>query len=747
MIKQIKLHNIPPYCGSIQSIEPDKINFIFGMNGSGKTTISRFLKDNDKVKYKDCRLTWKEDPLSCYVYNHDFVLDNFRESSIKGIFTLGKENIEIQQRIEVLNNEIKQLEKREKSLDDEVKIFENKLNSHELTYNDLFWKIKKELEENKSPFLLAMNINKGSKKKFTESLLSQYKNNRAELQFKDELKTISRDELETLCSQLFTEGAEKVEFIPSVSFDKLLELESTDILQKIIVGKEDIDIAVLIKKLGNENWFRKGVTYVNESEGKCPFCQQELEHDFLKKIEEYFDLKYLEDIQAVETLQNDYDKECTNVISNVTEILNKDTKILDKEELKSAFEQLIMIIKRNCEQIKSKKESPNTVVYLDTVSELTSKIKDIIDNTNKNIYTHNIRIDDIGNEQKKLTNKVWRYIINYNLPNIEMYLKKKKELNQKIRMGNKDIKDIQKIFKEKKDEYRQCEEQLTSVVPMATKINDLLKNYGFTSFFLEVDDTNCNYKLIRENGEPAFESLSDGERNFVTFLYFMHVLKGNMDQSVRKYNKVVVIDDPVSSLDSDILFLVSSLIRDLFGDLMEGKGEIKQIFVLSHNIYFFKEVSYDKGIKNFKRGSRYWIIRKVNNISEVKVYTKNPIKSTYEMLWEEIRTVSASPKDYNVAVLANTMRRILEYYFKILGGKNLHDLSNEFSDGERQVFKSLISWTNSGSHSSFDDFSATPYLFDVEKYLIVFKKLFVKTKQIEHYNMMIETRENEETNG
>jgi wobble nucleotide-excising tRNase len=57
-------------------------------------------------------------------------------------------------------------------------------------------------------------------------------------------------------------------------------------------------------------------------------------------------------------------------------------------------------------------------------------------------------------------------------------------------------------------------------------------------------------------------------------------------------DRIVVFDDPVSSLDSDVLFIVSSLIKSLFDHVRENKGNIKQIFVLTHNVYFHKEVAY-----------------------------------------------------------------------------------------------------------------------------------------------------------
>ena len=294
-------------------------------------------------------------------------------------------------------------------------------------------------------------------------------------------------------------------------------------------------------------------------------------------------------------------------------------------------------------------------------------------------------------------------------------------------------------------ELGELEQQLTSVVPTANGINNLLKNYGFTGFSLKVDEEEKSYQFVRSNGQPAYESLSEGERNFVTFLYFIYSLQGNVEENGHNEDKIVVIDDPVSSLDSDVLFLVSSLLRDLFANIYAENGAIKQLFILSHNSFFFKEVSYKQGLAKHKTG--YWMIVKSNDISKIMEYDKNPVNSTYEMLWAEIKNAECDPSNCNTLTLANTMRRIIEHYFSLLGGMDLSKFHLRFPDGERQVFKSLISWANTGSHSAFDDYSATPTIYSADKYLKVFRDLFEKTGHISHYNMMMKNETEENENG
>ena len=103
MIKQIKISSTPPYIGDEQKIDAKQINFLFGLNGTGKTTISRFLRSQDDPRFSQCTVEWIGTPLKCEVYNRDYVDENFGETSVPGIFTLGEETITVKQQIETRN--------------------------------------------------------------------------------------------------------------------------------------------------------------------------------------------------------------------------------------------------------------------------------------------------------------------------------------------------------------------------------------------------------------------------------------------------------------------------------------------------------------------------------------------------------------------------------------------------------------------------------------------------------------------
>lgn len=743
MISKIKINNIPPYLSGEQVIEAKHINFLFGLNGSGKTTISRFLRKPEHPLYSQCSIEWNSTPLKCEVYNRDYVNDNFSESSIPGIFTLGEENIEIQNQIEELTEKIKTLSEQRTSAynrlngTDEIVGLKAKMQTLGITYSEKFWAIKQQLDKEHSPLQRAIEGFRGSKENFKRKIISEYQTNDAEL--------LEKAELEQLCIQLFSSNKEKVGLLSVPSFEKLISYGENELLQKVIVGKNDVAIAGLIKKLGSDGWFRQGALYLEKSDGLCPFCQRSLDQEFLNQVEEYFDETYLSALNEIGKLCDEYTLVADDLVKHLTTMTEKSSDFLKTDELKIAVLKLQSVVENNKKKLTGKKTAPNTIVQLEPVHTIAEKITQLFIEANGAIVAYNERIDHIKEEKEVLTSKVWRYIIHILCNDIEFYLKEKAELSQEIETTQM---NIQALVKEIEDENRKrcaLEQRLTSVVPTANGINDLLQNYGVTGFSLQVNDSENSYRFVRANGDPAYESLSEGERNFVTFLYFMYSLKGNRDESGYNDDKVVVIDDPVSSLDNDVLFIVSSLLRDLFKDIYAEVGTIKQLFILSHNIYFYKEVSYKQGIAKKKTG--YWMITKSNSVSKITDYDENPVSSTYEMLWDEVKAASLAPAECNTSSLANTMRRIIEHYFHFLGGIDLSQFHLAFPDGERQVFKSLISWANAGSHSAFDDYSATPHIYTTERYLEVFRELFEKTNHIAHYNMMMKIDTEASENG
>ena len=152
-----------------------------------------------------------------------------------------------------------------------------------------------------------------------------------------------------------------------------------------------------------------------------------------------------------------------------------------------------------------------------------------------------------------------------------------------------------------------------------------MKDSGFQGFYLrEKAGVQNTYEVIRQYGTVAVK-LSEGERNFIAFLYFYHLVRGSHSSDGTK-EKIVVIDDPVSSMDSSTLFIVSSIVRELvenchnnttYPDASNPDRYIKQIFILTHNVYFHREITYNQ-VGRYEC-SNFYIIRKTDNVSRIKL--------------------------------------------------------------------------------------------------------------------------------
>lgn len=88
------------------------------------------------------------------------------------------------------------------------------------------------------------------------------------------------------------------------------------------------------------------------------------------------------------------------------------------------------------------------------------------------------------------------------------------------------------------------------------------------------------------------ENFSEGECDFIAFLYSYHQVRGSMS-SKELQEKIVIINEPVSSIDSTALFPVGAIIREMINVCRNNSkylnpkilgDHIKQLFVLAHNV-------------------------------------------------------------------------------------------------------------------------------------------------------------------
>lgn len=730
MIESITIANIATYGNTPEILNGlSRFNFVFGSNGTGKTTVSKVIADESK--FPTCKVTWKGGTkLQPMVYNHDFVEKNFNQSSgeLKGIFTLGEQHVETLNKIAATKVELDTLTKDIETLthglqgDDGTGGKRGELTALETELKEKCWTI---FTKHKIKLSEAFKGVRNDKESFKAKILQEWASNSATL--------LPLIDLEKKAETVFGPPPTTEQTIPAVETARLLAHESAPILKKCVIGKEDVDIAAMIKKLGNSDWVRQGRVFYVANENVCPFCQQNTTKAFAQSLNEYFDETFETESKAIDDLSTNYKTDADRLQQQVASIIATSLKFLDVEKLKVEKDLLDSRVAINIQRLAGKKKEPSQIIELESLRNVVTAIKMLIDAANVLVAQHNKMVTNLSHERNTLTAQVWKYVLEQELKaNLTAYKTKRDGLNKAIVAMETQITTATTYRAKKTSEIRELEKQTTSIQPTIDEINLLLSSFGFQGFSLSKAANGTSYKLVRADGSDAKATLSEGEKTFVTFLYFYHLLKGSDSESGMTTDRVVVFDDPVSSLDSDILFIVGSLIKGLFDEVRAG-GHIKQLFVLTHNVYFHKEVTFKPRRSKIARNEEtFWVVRKPGLMSKLDKHLSNPIKTSYDLLWSEVRKA-----DRSNLTIQNTLRRILENYFKFFGGIDPKDVCSKFSGKEQIICNALLSWINDGSHYAQDDLYMSINDTTADTYLKVFKAIFKNSGHFAHYKMMM----------
>ncbi len=737
-ISQISLKKVATFDENGASFKDlNSINFIYGANGSGKTTTSRFLKNlaenGIEDKFANSKIAWyNNESLKIEVYNKQFKEEQFRNSQVKGIFTLGKKTNENLEKIESKTKSINEEKEKKKKNKESLQKLEQERKEKEKDFTDSCWeKLYKKNEEDFKEILEGFK----RKEKFKEKILKEFENDKY-----NQSEIVGLEKLKEKIEIVFGENQTELALLECnlTDFDFI---ENHSIWEQKIVGSGDAAIADLIKRLSNEDWVAWGREYIKDN-SICPFCQKEtITEEFKKQLESYFDTSYQESIETIKEKMEDYASRTAGALERLDKIVeteqkNQQTK-LDTENLKIIIETLRSKINGNQQKMLDKSKEMSRNFKLDSTKNEIDAIKDLIKKANEQIANYNEMIKDIEKQKKSCKEQTWKFLVNEFKSDIQEYNKKYCGLEKGINNLEKAISENQEEVKKLENEIKELEKNMVSIKPIVNEINTLLKGYGFTNFGLACTEDEKFYRIQREDDQLVGETLSEGEVTFITFLYYYHLAKGSLKENDISKNKVLVIDDPISSLDSNILFIVSVLVKDLMKEAMEEKTNIKQVIILTHNTYFYKEITLECDLKRYQGKYSFWIIRKDNNVSKIEKFEENPVKNSYELLWQEVK--QAKENNASWVSLQNVMRRIIEYYFRILGGFKHNDSLSECFENieEKRVCNSFISWFNDGSHGISDDLFVQSQDTSIETYLKVFEKIFKETGHEAHYKMMM----------
>jgi wobble nucleotide-excising tRNase len=750
-------------------MEPTFVNFLYGNNGTGKSTIATAIFDRFGLSWQQGKT---ESDYSILVYNHKFVVDNFSDpnSFLRGIYTMGAKNVEIQK-------EVAEKQEQEGTIRKKIALDNTAKGEAEAEANGLIAKFQES-------FCKAGNA---VRRTFPDALKGKVRQNDVFARFVFELAEEpiehDMDELKALYGVAYDANAQKYGEFRSLNLSQLKSKTECDLLMRAIISTSNSTFAATIKKLGDGgfDWVIRGHEhYEPNADGNCPYCQRPLEKKFAELLQACFDKQYQDEIAALRNFRVEYERYVRSFIESLNANLLQTVypKLVELPAYTDKIAALETILKLNIQLIDGKLKEPSLPMAdnLADIESLCVELNTLIDGFNRLIKDNNAIFADKENKKKECGRQVLSRLAfdvqeikkQYNA-DLAALKAKISELTARINADTVSANGL-------RTERTALNKQIVNIEDSVNGINNLLRDSGFEGFRLKLreDGSRNEYQVIRTRTGKVAKNLSEGERNFIAFLYFYHLVnKGSHSDVETGKDRIVVLDDPVSSMDSSVLFIVSALVRELIEvcynnvKLSDESGNapnyVKQLFVLTHNMYFHNEITHGQ-VERYE-GVSFFLVNKANEHSTISLcddwsgagskVNVNPVKNAYVALWSGYKDLLKPRKDESTsyhATLLNNSNQILEYYFIQLCGytrdsvrKAVNEMWSAPAVGngvnmlnpKRLLALAMLDNINSESRNAPDSAFYSGGVVDAEQYKEAFESIFGAMNHRQHYEKMM----------
>ncbi len=671
-------------------------NIIFGLNGSGKTTLSNAISffgnnlfiseeskmevfndiknvptssvelevsDGNKIRYPS---TSHAQNKPIYVFNSNFIANHVfngtkgkvkRFSSITGEIK-NKEIERINLQIEALSEEKTRLEKENEKLEKNLEdITKTKSKSFGKTLTDLGKRlVKQDLQKTTLPSNSIQDLEEK-----LQTLTSDYELSKKQ----DELNA----DLEELRQLTFPDIY--------VDFDKtnVILTKNVQQLSKEVLEKKIIEIQNLFldepHQQSVERWLRYGkdvLEKISSHEKKnCPLCNTDISdklNSLLLDYQGYFNESYEDFINELKTKTN----EISTIISSL-DLYEKDVEKLNKIFIKYKkllngliFEKFdFTIIKKELSQLEKAliEKNDNINSHLCTPFDISYNF---IQSNDAILKAKNLKVSILNIlESKKLDThtiegsirQIYNAIIILEFnesDNQTESLERYKKNRQRISIIQNNTELGLPFFKNK------LKEELLKIKTESKSISKYLVKMGIDHFNIDINEDNLEENIIITYKRSLTEKnrlrncLSDGEKTALAFAYFLSKFDNEINTTEKVKESVVVIDDPISSLDENRLYSTAYLIWSNF-------EKIKQLIVLSHNFLFLKFFN------SFYRGKATCLLLEGERITDLPDELIN-FETPYFYMLKAISDFIDKKITYNEAkrYLPNYIRRVLETF-------------------------------------------------------------------------------------
>ena len=697
MIK--KINNLKKF-GIFQNYAPEasladfnRFNLFYGWNGSGKSTLSTLFESIERKKQSEQHIDseWQvltdldvitqvnvnDNSQNIRVFNKDFVIRNIftPDEKVKGILYVSEGKVDEKLLLEKTLTDLNIKQKRFKEIeilingDPQDKKTKGLVIQNETFLSDAAKSIKANFKVIEIEDSRLLNYNKTKLSDFivtNEGLIKAKKNTLSVYEIEKLSKSIKPQDKTAIDEKLIikfdTSLLEKI-------YNRVKELQLTTITAKTIERlKENPSIA---------EWVYQGLREIHsESSLVCEFCGQNLPESRIGELNQHFSDEF--------------------------------------EKLKQALLKGIEWIEQN----RIKTEFPHESILFD---EFQSEYKDAVIQYNRITFSLNNKMNDwlivLEEKQGKPFDPSGKEISKITELQIEAYETAYNSLLRPILEHNKKFNGLEEAVKENKQklELHYISEEVAKFGYFEKKesAEKLLKERD--SLKIEIDGLNASIKHLRaslsddilgaeefnlmlhkflgrndlcldvrseggyiikrnQNEEAKGRSLSEGERTAIALVYFIAKLK---EDGNKVEDTIIVIDDPISSFDSNHLFHANYFIKN-------ECDAAKQLFVFTHNFRFFSmqkewiktKIGKDGNNRNIDLFNLFLIKPKqdngqrngnIENADNVLSY----FDSEYHLLFSEVKKFSDNPQmDYiSTHTIANICRQLLESFLSFKFGR------------------------------------------------------------------------------
>lgn len=721
MLTSLDIRSVASFCEAGVRLEGlGQCNVIFGPNGSGKSTISRAL--SNLSSFPSCRVAWASEPKDVIVFGRDYIARNCHPSrAMPGIYTLGGD-ADAAREVEQKESEREHQRTKSKTAKECLEGQEGQpaLDSENETFSRNIWNKRREVWT--SYRSLTFGPTWSAEARFASAYYARAEQWTGEepparTGLLDQGKTFEHDP---------PMAAERLTFPPKPS----VENSVCERLRKPLVPASDQPIAELVAELGSADWVKAGLPLLHQSSSRCPFCQQPVDQSLSSRIAEIFDATYESGIDAIRRARTIYADEVEAIDKWIADMSG--SPHLDAGASK-AFSAWVLLHQRNLSAFDRKLSAPSSKIELEAEGETFGMVLSFITEANAKADRQTNLSKNFALERSAWQEAVWSRFIADTRADYTRHDARRKPLLKKVEGLRGSIAQHEAKIAELDREIAELRRGITGIEATADAINDLLRLQGHNSFHLSPTSGDGTYAVHRADGSSAGDTLSEGEQSFLAFVYLYYHLSGDHDNAAENIGRVVVIDDPMTSQDAAAVHTVAAMVRKLFEDACAPGGRISQVIVLTHNAHFHHEISsYWKGKAP---APKHWILRKSTGVSSVTSHgTNTPIMTAYRALWDEVNDSATVP-----VVLCNTMRRILEHYFRFIGGIDWMSGLDDLDGPDAFAFGALRRSLNDGSHGYL---GSEEFYFDAdagERLRSVFHRVFDFHGQGPHYEMMCAT--------